>query len=417
MYPRILATSSLFLFLLGSSGWAQAQLLFTHPGALHTQADLDRMSAQVAAGASPWIDSWNILIANSHSSLSWTPRPVATVVRGGSNQNYPQLYNDIAAAYACVLRWYISGDTAYADKAVEIMNAWSYTLTNITGTSDKFLASGIYGYEFANVGEIMRLYPGWAPADFAQFQNMMATIFYPMNHDFLVNHNGACISHYWCNWDASNMASMITIGVLCDNPDIFNEAVNYYQNGAGNGSIWNAVYFLHPENLGQWQESGRDQNHNMLALGLMASFLEVAWNQGVDLYGYADSRFLAGAEYIAKYNLGYEVPYLTYRNCDSNVNQTAISADGRGAIRPVWEQIYNHYVHRMGLAAPYTQAYAELVRPEGGGGNYGSNSGGYDHLGYGTLTFTLPPPLQPGPGRSRMEASRGVPMLSNRAGQ
>ena len=220
---------------------------------------------------------------------------------------------------------------------------------------------------------------------------MMLTIFYPMNHDFLTNHNGACISHYWCNWDASNMASMIGIGVLCDRSDIFNEAVDYYQNGAGNGSIWNAVYYLHPENLGQWQESGRDQGPNMLGLGLLATVSEVAWNQGIDLYGYADNRLLAGAEYIAKYNLGYDVPYLPYDNCD-HVNQTTISSGGRGGIRPIWEQIYNHYVNRRGLAAPYTQAYAELVRPEGGGGNYGPNSGGYDHLGYGTLTFTLPPP-------------------------
>jgi hypothetical protein len=28
------------------------------------------------------------------------------------------------------------------------------------------------------------------------------------------------------------------------------------------------------------------------------------------------------------------------------------------------------------------------VRPEGGGGDYGSDSGGYDSLGFGTLTLT-----------------------------
>ena len=149
--------TALFLCVIATSGTAQAQGPFTHPRGLHTQADLDRMTAQVAAGAHPWIDSWNILIANPHSSLSWTARPVPTVIRGGTGENYSLLYDDIAAAYACALRWYISGDTAYADKAVEIVNAWSYMLTNITGTSDKSLASGIYGYEFANAAEIMRL--------------------------------------------------------------------------------------------------------------------------------------------------------------------------------------------------------------------------------------------------------------------
>jgi hypothetical protein len=35
------------------------------------------------------------------------------------------------------------------------------------------------------------------------------------------------------------------------------------------------------------------------------------------------------------------------------------------------------------------QRFAEKVRPEGGGGDYGPNSGGYDQTGYGTLMYTL----------------------------
>jgi hypothetical protein len=53
--------------------------------------------------------------------------------------------------------------------------------------------------------------------------------------------------------------------------------------------------------------------------------------------------------------------------------------------------IYNHYVNRRGLPAPYVAEFAASVRPEGGGGNYGPNSGGYDQLGFGTLTYTLDP--------------------------
>ena len=67
-------------------------------------------------------------------------------------------------------------------------------------------------------------------------------------------------------------------------------------------------------------------------------------------------------------------------------------AASRGDRRPIWELVYNHYVNRAGVAAPFSAMYAASVRPEGGGGNYGPNSGGYDQLGYGTLTFTLDPP-------------------------
>jgi hypothetical protein len=31
--------------------------------------------------------------------------------------------------------------------------------------------------------------------------------------------------------------------------------------------------------------------------------------------------------------------------------------------------------------------YYNLVHPEGGGGDYGSTSGGYDQLGFGTLMY------------------------------
>jgi hypothetical protein len=362
---------------------------FVHPGLLHTSQDFERMRTKVAAHAEPWTAGWEKLLANRHSSLGWKPRPVEIVYRGnhtGHPQNYPNLYNDIAAAYACALRWQISGDSAYADKAVEIMNAWSSMLKQIDGSSDRFLAAGIYGYQFANAAEIMRDYQGWKKADFKQFQNMMLNVFYPMNHDFLTHHNGARIDHYWCNWDACNMASTLAIGVLCDRRDIYNEAIDYFKNGKGNGAIEHAVVFIYPRHLGQFQESGRDQGHNTLAVALIGTVCQMAWNQGDDLYGYDNNRFLAGAEYVAKYNLGNDVPFTTYHNSD--VTQTVISEGGRGNVRPEWEMIYNHYVNLKGIDAPYSTAFAEKTRPEGGGGDYGPNSGGFDQLGYGTLTFT-----------------------------
>jgi hypothetical protein len=121
----------------------------------------------------------------------------------------------------------------------------------------------------------------------------------------------------------------------------------------------------------------------------------MAWNQGIDLYGYDDNRFLKGAEYVAKWNLGQDVPYTAYTwnygapgVWSGSQTLTAASPDGRGSARPIWESVYNHYAKRQGLAAPYVSAIAAKVRPEGGGGDYGPNSGGFDQLGFGTLTFT-----------------------------
>ncbi|CAN7363335.1 alginate lyase family protein [Pseudoduganella sp. LjRoot289] len=368
---------------------------FAHPGLLHTAADFTRMQQKYTT--SPWLGSWNLLTANSHAKTTYFPSAQAWVYRGDDGvhaQNYSKLYNDVAAAYACALRWKVSGETVYADKAVQIMNAWSSTLVGIAGGSDALLASGIYGYEFANAGEIMRTYSGWAAADQVSFKNMMRNIFYPMCHDFLTRHNNADITHYWANWDLCAMCAVVAIGVLCDDGALFDEAVDYFKNGAGNGAPAQAVYYMHPGYLGQWQESGRDQGHNTLGIALMGAFCEMAWNQGVDLYGYDNNRFLAGAEYVAKANLiesgttYYTVPFVSYNNVD-NPNHTALSLNSRGNLRPCWALVYNHYVYRKGLAAPYSKKFALQMTPEGGGGYYDPNSGGYDQLGYGTLTCTL----------------------------
>ncbi|MDQ1921532.1 LamG-like jellyroll fold domain-containing protein [Massilia pseudoviolaceinigra] len=361
---------------------------FVHPGLLHTAADFERMRAKVGAHAEPWASAWKALIANGRSQLNATPRPLKTVIRGGDGQNFAQMYIDIARAYQLALRWKISGDVAYAERAIAFLNAWSSTLTTITGNADRFLAAGIYGYQFANAAEIMRTYAGWAPVDFARFQHMMLTVFYPLNHQFLIQHNGAEITNYWAAWDQCTLASILAIGVLCDREDLYNEALSYYMTGPGNGASSQAVYHVHPGHLGQWQESGRDQGHATLGIGLAGVFCEMAWNQGDDMYGYDNNRFLAGAEYVAKSNLRdaagafHPVPYTPYRNI--NAFQPVLSAESQGIRRPVWEMVHQHYANRRGLVAPYTGLQAVQTRPEGDGGNG-------DQLGFGTLTFTRDP--------------------------
>ncbi|HEX7867263.1 MAG TPA: LamG-like jellyroll fold domain-containing protein [Variovorax sp.] len=362
---------------------------FVHPGLLHTEADFERMRQKVAAQAQPWLDGWNTLTSNGRSQLGATPRPLATVVRGGDGSNFAQMYIDVARAYQLALRWKVSQDKRYADLAVVFLNEWSSTLTLVTGDSDRFLAAGIYGYQFANAGEIMRTYEGWAASDFARFQNMMLTVFYPLNHSFLIDHNGSEITNYWANWDLCNMAAMLAIGVLCDRQDIYDEAMSYYKTGQGNGAGLQAVYHVHPGYLGQWQESGRDQGHCTLGIGLAGAFHEMAWNQGDDTYGYENNRFLAGAEYVAKSNLTdsstgdfYTVPFFT--NINRQGTQSVLSTAGQGHRRGIWESVYNHYANRLGVAAPYTSLQAIQMRPE-------SDSGNGDQLGFGTLTFTRDP--------------------------
>ncbi len=354
---------------------------------LHSAEDIARAKAKVAAGAEPWLSGWKRLEANKHSAPTWKPRPQATVVRGGPGENYDLLYEDIAAAYQNALRWHIGGTKANAEAAVRILNAWSRTLNQITGDNDHFLAAGIYGWQFANAAELMREYPGF---DLAACRDMLTTVFYPINNDFLTNHNGSCITNYWANWDLCNTASVMAIGILTGDDAKYRQALRYFRAGPGNGSLPHAVPFLHSD-IGQWQESGRDQGHTLMGLGQAGAICEMAWNQGEDLYGLDDNRFMKAARYVARYNLGGQVPFTPYSwgdgvHCERRT-QTAISPLARGQVRPVWDMLYYHYAGRRRMPVPDIAAIAARGRAEGGGGDYGSDSGGFDQLGFGTLMY------------------------------
>ncbi|RXK86837.1 alginate lyase family protein [Filimonas effusa] len=379
-----------------------SNLKLEHPCMLHTNADFTFVKAKVDAGASPWKEGWAILAASSYANASYAFAPVVKLIRGGGSReepdpdNYGAAYRDAAAAYQLALRWKLSGDVAFANKAIAILNAWAATCTSINGDSNRWLASGLYGYQFANAAEILRGYSGWAAADFDKFKKWMLNIFYPLALNFLETHGGTCSSHYWTNWDIANMNTVLAIGILCDDQSKINYAINYFKKGAGTGNINNAViqvFDVNGDKLGQGQESGRDQGHATLNISLYGSFCQMAYNIGVDLFAYDNNKVLALAEYTAKYNvdLTTTVPFTPYKNCDPvslTPEHTTVSAAQRGTIRPSWELIYNHYTKVKGIKATWSQKFAEAVRPEGGGGNYGPNSGGFDQLGFGTLMYS-----------------------------
>lgn len=394
---------------------------FVHPGLLHSEADFERMRTKVKAKESPWIDGWGKLTSSRFAQLSIKPRPAEIVIRGDvPGNNVALLFMDAAAAYQLALRWKISGEQEYAEKALEILNAWGTTLKQVTGNSDRFLAAGIYGYQFANAAEIMRTCKSWKPSDLKRFQDMMVDVFCSMNETFLFgrnggkDHNGAAITNYWANWDLCNIASMQAIGVLCDRRDIYDRAVTYFKTGSGNGALHKAIYYIHEGNLGQWQEAGRDQGHTTLGISLMGPIMEAAWNQGEDLYGLENNRFLAGAEYVAKFSLGAgTVPFQKYKwgtgQNGASREQDQI-AGTPGTFRNGYEMVVNHYVNRMGIAAPYSEAVAARSRPEGGPGGHASS---FDQVGLGTLTaFRDPEVKNPTPSGLEVRRRAGKVFLS-----
>jgi len=340
---------------------------FVHPGLLHSRAELKFIQQKIKTGQQPWKSAWEQLQSSAGASLDYTSKPRAKVVRGVRNNpniGSSDMSSDAAAAYAHALNWSLTRKKAYATKAVEILNAWAITLESVTGHDAKLLV-GMDGVAFCNAAELIR-HTGaeWPGENQKQFERMLRRVFYPVIEDFYPTANG--------NWDASMIQTMIAMGVFLDDRAMFDRATDYYLHGQGNGAIKNYV-----NELGECQESGRDQSHVQMGLGYLACACEMAWKQGVDLYGAADNRLALGFEYTAKYNLDEDVPYQRYRSVGGRYDYRTISRKGRGRFRPIYERIVHHYHDRIGLEMPYSRRVADKERPEGSH---------RQHMSWGTLT-------------------------------
>ena len=419
---------------------------FIHPGGLHTQADFDRIKAQLADGNPTVKAAYQKLVNAAYAQANVSTSPTEMVIRGGSGENYMNAARGATMAYQNALRWKIAGTKANADAAVRILMAWARTTKGIGGDSNSFLASGIYGYAFAQAAELMRNYEGWSREEFAEFQRWMLTVWYPKALDFLRRRNGSwenggtwwqAPGHYWSNWSLSNLLTVISIGILCDDVFIYNQGMSYFkydQCGTfndprtlhevtghgeldGREAIWNdgltdflgncVVTCVKSELetgaygcLGQMNESGRDAGHSAMALGLAVDVAKVGWNQGDDLFAYMDHRLAAGIEFVAGQTQSVQdLPWTDYLYIDRGYAYTdsrswLMTEPVMGThIRPYWGTVIGIYEGVKGVRMPFSEkAYEQMGIDEGA---QGATSGGYDHMGYSVLMNTRDEQLCP----------------------
>ena len=407
---------------------------FIHPGGLHTQADFDRIKQQLADGNKKVTEAMNKLRMAEYAQPTAATYPTETIVRGGSGENYINTCRGAAIAYQNALRWKIEDNQACAKHAVEVLMKWCNTTKNVTGSSDQFLAFGLYGYQFAQAAELMRDYEGWKPADFEKFKQWMLNIWYQGAIDFLRRHNGTwensgkwwqAPGHYWSNWGLCNAMCVLSIGVLCDDVFIYNQglgAIKYDQVGTFKDPrtdnpiltdgltefLGNFVVTTYPSDLetgaygklGQLNESGRDAGHAAMSLGLAVDIAHQIWNQGDDLFAYMDHRLAAGTEYLAAQTQSVEgLPWVNYHYYTngfhfSDSRSWLMTGPAMGAqMRPYWGTVIGIYEGVKGVKMPFSEQAYEKMGIDGGG--QGGTSGGYDHMGYSVLMNSREPQIAP----------------------
>lgn len=333
---------------------------FVHPGILHPTKSIERMRAQIADKEYPAYGSFELLKSHHCSQADYQPfGPFEIISRDGEfRHTKSKMEQDFSAVYQNALMWVLTGEKTHAEKSLELLLGYAGTLKRIPETNDAPLLVGLEGLKIIYATEILRhTYKKMTVVQFNEISRMIREVFLPVMENFYHRKpytNG--------NWGPIVTKAYMAAAILWDNEEMYNKAVDFYLHANDNGTI---AHYISGD-TGQIQESGRDQGHSMLGIGALATVCEIAWQQGDDLYSALDNRLMKGFEYVAKYNLGYNVPFAVWKDVTGKYsNWTEISNKGRGRYMPIFEMTYNHFVIRKGMQMPYTEQVLRQIRPEG----------------------------------------------------
>ena len=352
---------------LSTAGAATAPVAFTHPGVLLSRAQLDVVKARVAAREQPWLSAYQQMTASRYASLSRVPKPRATVECGSysnPNNGCTDEREDAIAAYTDALVWYLTGDAAYARKAIELMDAWSATIRNHTN-SNAPLQTGWAGSVWPRAAEIIRhTYSSWPNA--GRFATMLRDVYLPV---VIVgsSSNG--------NWELSMMEAAVGISVFLDDRASYDRALTRFRARAA-AYVYVAADGAQPhyppvgtvdtrsELISYWhgqstfvdglsQETCRDFVHTGYGLSAIAHVAETTRIQGGDLYPELKDRLRHSFGLHTRFENGTAVPPDI---CGGSVTR---------GLGPISEVAFNALHGRMGVAMSNTQTYTERLRPHG----------------------------------------------------
>ncbi|MEU4240124.1 alginate lyase family protein [Actinoplanes sp. NPDC026619] len=344
-----------------------APITFSHPGVLVSRAQLDFIKSKVTAKAAPWSAAYNQMIASSYASLSRTPKPRATVECGSysnPNNGCTDEREDAIAAYTDALAWYITGNAAYAQKSIALMDAWSNTIKAHTN-SNAPLQTGWAGSVWPRAAEIIKYtYTSWPNA--ARFATMLRTVYLPTVIAGSSS-NG--------NWELSMMEAAVGISVFLDDKASYDRAITRFKARAA-AYIYISADGAQPkyppvgsvdtksELISYWQgqstfvdglaqETCRDFVHTGYGLSAISHVAETTRIQGEDLWPSLQERMRQALGFHTKFENGTAVP--------SNICGGTVQK----GLGPVSEVAFNALHNRLGIAMANSQTFTESRRPQG----------------------------------------------------
>lgn len=352
-----------------------------HPGLLVSQSELAFIAQKINAQEEPWKKAFENLKNAKYSSLTYAYKAFDVVECGSYNQPNVGCNNHVEdgmAVYCYALMYVFTKDERYAQRAVEIINAWSSTYQKNINTNSNLVVSWSTPW-FVNGAEILKYnYPKWKKEDETRFVAMLDKFLpYALNEYSAGN-----------NWIQSAIEAHFAIAVFKDDKVLFDKAVErwktrvktyIYQTTDGPkpintqgktdaqmAAIWRdeASSTVYIDGLAM--ETCRDLGHLNLGFNSMMYAAEIAFKQGVDLYSLEKKRITDFMELHASWMTGtVKVPD---NICDGIVkvreaDLTGIKINVGGGQTP-WDLAYNHFHDRLKMDLPMTEKMLLKSRPQ-----------------------------------------------------
>lgn len=316
---------------------------FFHPGIFSTKQNIQTVRDHLQANDAPWISSLAHWETWAQDALARDPDPVQRIFRRTPNHiGVDESIRDFTTAQNLAYLFCITDKEEYADKTIEIMNAWSKTLKAVRGSGFN-LQSGLMIPQLMGAADLIKhSCDRWAQEDQDRFQAFCEVVLLPHVINLRISING--------NHDCATNQALAALGVYLDDEYLFNRSINYYLHSKGYGSI--AHYFL-PN--GECQEDGRDMGHSRMGVRFFARIADIARSQGENIFDRFDYRLAAAMEHYARVQMDYYIPAMY-----SSVHMSPMG--GRNIVELSELQAYHYFMHKRNMPMPFMTRLIEITQ-------------------------------------------------------
>ncbi|MGD9420477.1 MAG: carbohydrate-binding protein [Verrucomicrobiota bacterium JB025] len=315
---------------------------FVHPGFGVSLADLDHVKARL--DIEPWKTGYNDMLDSDRAGLEYVMRgPFAEVGRRINNGEWEA---DMEAVHCLARQWYYTENEAYARKARDILISWATTHTSFA-SDQAYLSMGYEGMHVFEGAEILRgTWPGWTQSDTDTLKTYFENVWWNSPELAMPGPQRSA------NQGMSQYLASLGVAIFNDDEEKFEQCLHTF--------LTDATALL-PSSLpnGQIGDSGRD-SHDQGQLMLMVIAAESFWKQGVDVYSAMDHRMLAAGEYLSRFNLRVDTPFIqagTVYDIYPGMHSLAGEFATTRMETKMLTLLHSAYVIRSGMRSPYLEAY------------------------------------------------------------